>query len=159
VRFIDNPEDRQLFAATRAIVVAARAWRKLANERVKPFGQTMARWETLYNVALVGGDFTQRDLAERLGVEGPTLVRMLDRLAKDGLIERRQSSDDGRVTHNRITSAGIKTIEQVMTYSNSVRAEVLGAIDRERLRICVEVLLEIIDRLDHGQLSQPAPSS
>src|SRR5688500_2529533 len=43
--------DDDYFRTTRALVVAARRWRKLANDRLKPLHQTMARWETLYLVA------------------------------------------------------------------------------------------------------------
>lgn len=151
LRFIDDPAERELFAVTRAIVVAGRLWRKLANDRIKPLGETMARWETLYNVALAGEHFTQSELAEQVGVEGPTLVRMLDRLARDGLIERQQSGSDRRVTHNRITPEGLDTVERVMAYTNGVRAEVLAPIGEDRLRACVEVLLEIIERLEQSR--------
>lgn len=136
------------FRATRAIVVAARRWRKLANERVKPIGQTMARWETLFLVAFTGKDLTQSELARLISVEGPTMVRMLDVLARDGLIERHQSSTDRRVTVNRITEKGTAVIEQMMQVTNALRAEVIAGIDPGELAVCVKVLNTILRRLD-----------
>src|SRR4051794_38253477 len=48
--FITDSNSQTYFRATRSLVSAARRWRKVANERVKAVGQTMARWETLFLV-------------------------------------------------------------------------------------------------------------
>src|SRR5690606_11385537 len=98
--------DDDCFRTTRALVVAARRWRKLANDRMKPLKQTMARWETLYLVAYSEAELNQSQLARLIGVQGPTMIRMLDGLAREGLIERQQSHHDLRVTINRITDEG-----------------------------------------------------
>ena len=49
---------------------------------------------------------SQRELAERMGIEGPTLVRHLDRLEREGLIERRRDRADRRITRISMTPAG-----------------------------------------------------
>ncbi|WP_404712940.1 MarR family winged helix-turn-helix transcriptional regulator [Sphingomonas sp. MMS24-J13] len=147
-QFGDGSENDGFYNATRAMVVAARRWRKLANERVKAVGQTMARWETLFLVAFADVDLTQSELARLISVEGPTMVRMLDVLARDGLIERSQSESDRRVTINRITPAGLQVIAQIMGVTNNLRRELLSDIDPERLAICVDVLNQILGRLD-----------
>jgi MarR family transcriptional regulator for hemolysin len=141
-------EDDQYFRTTRSIVTAARRWRKLANDRVKVTGQTMARWETLYLVAFTGDELTQSELAHRISVEGPTMVRMLDVLARDGLIERHQRESDRRVTTNRITPQGTQVITDLMTITNELRREVLADIDPDKLDIALEVLSDILRKLD-----------
>ena len=148
-RLQSGGDDEDLYyRATRDIVVAGRRWRKLANERIRPTGHTMARWETLFLVAFSDHALTQGELAKLISVEGPTLVRMLDVLAKEGLIERRQSEVDRRVTTNAITPAGRQAIDDIMSVTNSLRAEVLAAIDPAELRTTLKVLGEIIDRID-----------
>ncbi|OJU18081.1 MAG: hypothetical protein BGN95_16865 [Sphingomonas sp. 66-10] len=133
---------------TRAIVTAARRWRKVANDRVKPLKQTMARWETLFLVAFAERDMTQGEMARLISVEGPTMVRMLDLLARDGLIERRQSETDARVTTNRITPAGTAVIGEIMKVTNKLRSEVLDGVDPDDLQIALKVLNQILRRLD-----------
>lgn len=148
-RHADDDAARDLyFRTTRALVVAARRWRKLANDRVKPLGQTMARWETLFLVAYSGEDLTQGELARLISVEGPTMVRMLDALARDGLIEREQSPADRRVTFNRITERGRLVIRDIMAITNDLRAELLQDIDPDKLAVAVEVLATILRKLD-----------
>ena len=146
--FPEETNDYDYFRTTRSIVTAARRWRKLANDRIKPLGQTMARWETLFLVAFTEVDVTQSELARLISVEGPTMVRMLGVLARDGLIERRQSENDARVTTNRITPKGTAVIGEIMTITNRLRAEVLEDIDRDDLATALRVLHRILHKLD-----------
>ncbi len=147
-QFEEGTDNDIFFRTTRAIVVAARRWRKVANDRVKAVGQTMARWETLFLVAFSGEELTQGELARLISVEGPTMVRMLDTLAQDGLIERRQSETDRRVTVNTITPKGHRVIREVMAITNVLRADLLRNIDPERLAITIDTLGLILTRLD-----------
>jgi MarR family transcriptional regulator for hemolysin len=147
-QFAGDDEPDVYFRATRAIVVAARRWRKVANERVKAVGQTMARWETLFLVAFSDEELTQGELARLISVEGPTMVRMLDTLAKDGLIERRQSGTDRRVTVNSITPKGMQVIREIMAITNLLRVELLKDLDPKKLAITIETLNEILRRID-----------
>ncbi|MBT2187746.1 MarR family winged helix-turn-helix transcriptional regulator [Sphingobium nicotianae] len=136
------------FRTTRALVVAARRWRKLANDRIKSIGQNMARWETLYLLASSEEELSQSELAWVVGVKGPSMVAMLNGLAQDGLIERHQSNVDRRVTYNRITEKGREAARDVMAITNQLRDDVLGGIDPEKLAITLEVLEGIHARLD-----------
>jgi DNA-binding MarR family transcriptional regulator len=146
-----NPEsvaDDLYFRMTRALVVAARRWRKVANDRLKPLEHTMAQWEALYLVAYSGEELNQSQLSQLLGVHGPTMLRMLDSLARRGLIERQQSHEDLRVTINRITPAGRAVITNIMRLTNEMRRDVLGDTDPEDLKTTVRVLAQILRRLD-----------
>ena len=149
----DSEADDLYFKATRALVVAARRWRKVANDRLKPLEQTMAQWETLYLVAYSGEELNQSQLSRLLGVHGPTMLRMLDSLARRGLIERQQSHEDLRVTINRITPRGRNVISRIMRLSNELRREVLSDVDEQELRIAVKVMgqmLRTLETIDHG---------
>ena len=140
--------DDLYYRATRDVVVAGRRWRKLANDKIRPTGQTMARWETLFLVAFSDHALTQGELARLISIEGPTLVRMLDVLAKEGLIERKQSEIDRRVPTNAITPQGREAIDQIMSVTNALRADVLRGLDPGELRITLKVLGQIIERID-----------
>jgi DNA-binding MarR family transcriptional regulator len=147
----DSEADDLYFKLTRALVVAARRWRKVANDRLRPLEQTMAQWETLYLVAYSGEELNQSQLSRLLGVHGPTMLRMLDALARRGLIERQQSHHDLRATINRITPPGREVISNIMGITNEMRREVLADIDAEELRTTAKVLaqmLRTLERLD-----------
>ena len=144
----ERVEDDRLFRFTRSLVVAARRWRKVANDRIKALGQTMMRWETLYLVAYSGEDLTQSELARLVGVEGPTMVRTLHMLAEAGLLERHQSRDDLRVTVNRITPRGRQVIGDIMNITNQLRSEILDDIDPKELEIAHKVMTQVLQNLE-----------
>ena len=149
----DSEADDLYFKMTRALVVAARRWRKVANDRLKPIEQTMAQWETLYLVAYSGEELNQSQLSRLLGVHGPTMLRMLDALSRRGLIERQQSHEDLRVTINRITPEGRAVITNIMGLTNELRREVLAGIDAEDLGTAIKVLTQMLgalEKLDQG---------
>ena len=154
----DSEADDLYFRLTRALIVATRRWRKLANDRLRPLEQTMAQWETLYLVAYSGEELNQSQLSRLLGVHGPTMLRMLDSLARRGLIERQQSHQDLRVTINRITPAGREVVSRIMGMTNALRREVLADIDRDELRTAGKVLAQMLRTLDRiDQDGHPPP--
>jgi len=118
----------------------ARQWRLSLDERLAPLGLTQARWTVLLHLARAGGAMAQRDLAESIGVEGPTLVRGLDGLERQGLIERRETKGDRRSKTVHLTAAATPLLAQIDAIATTLRAEVLGSIDPEELARCHAVL-------------------
>jgi DNA-binding MarR family transcriptional regulator len=157
-----NPEseaDDLYFKMTRALVVAARRWRKVANDRLKPLEYTMAQWEALYLVAYSGEELNQSQLSRLLGVHGPTMLRMLDALARRGLIERQQSHEDLRVTINRITPKGRAVITNIMGLTNELRRDVMGGMGAPELGTAIDVLTKMLGALEElDQASGPGKS-
>jgi len=150
----DSQTEDAYFRLTRALVVAARRWRKLANDRIRALGQTMAQWETLYLVAYSEEELNQGELSRLLGVQGPTMVRMLDALAREGLIERQQSDRDLRVTINRITEKGRQAISSIMGATNALRRQVLADVDPADLKTTGDVLAQILQTIDRLDLDE-----
>ena len=66
----------------------ARTWRTKLDERLSLLGLTQARWLVLMHLSRMGGESLQKELAFVVGVEGPTLVRVLDGLERIGLVQR-----------------------------------------------------------------------
>src|ERR1700730_8625449 len=61
---------------------------------------------TVLNQARAFPGLSQTELAERVGIEGPTLVRHLDRVCGAGLVVRRPDPVDRRVTRIELTDLG-----------------------------------------------------
>lgn len=78
-----------------SVARAYRALRKALDAELGRYGITFSQWQVLSGLALKG-EISQVKLAELIGVEGPTLVRILDRMEHRGWIKRRASSCDRR---------------------------------------------------------------
>ena len=74
----------------------ARAWRTRLDQRLRPLGLSQGKWRTLMHLSQGGNKLTQKEIAERMGIEGATLAGLLDRLQNDGWVKRRGSAEDRR---------------------------------------------------------------
>ncbi|MHC4267858.1 MAG: MarR family winged helix-turn-helix transcriptional regulator [Planctomycetota bacterium] len=78
-----------------SVAMTNRALRKALDAELGHYGITFSQWQVLASLALEG-ETSQVKLAELIGVEGPTLVRILDRMEHKGWIKRKVSSRDRR---------------------------------------------------------------
>jgi MarR family transcriptional regulator, transcriptional regulator for hemolysin len=82
-------------------------------------------------LALISGDGTQRtqlEIATQLGIDKSTLVPLLDRLERDGLIIRATSERDRRVRIPQATPAGLKVVKDVAIARDAAINDRLAAI-------------------------------
>ena len=112
--------------------ITSRKLRTLFDARVRAKGLTLARARTLIHLAKKDG-MTQTELAEILEVEGPTLVRLLDGLEKQGLTERRPVDGDRRAKQIALTEAGRKLAADVTLLGDELREEVLTTVSEADL--------------------------
>jgi len=77
--------------------------RGLLDSRLEPLGLSQARWQPILALHRSQKPMTQSALAAELGIESPTLVRMLDRLSADGWLQRKSCPNDRRAYHVVLT--------------------------------------------------------
>jgi MarR family transcriptional regulator for hemolysin len=121
----------------------SRAWRQALDRRLKYLGVSQASWMTIAVVAKARGPLSQSELADRLAVEGATMVAMVDRLVKAGLVVREPSTTDRRVKRVVLTPAGNLLYDKVRTAAAAFRKELLANMDPKKLLIATE-LLEVL---------------
>ena len=80
---------------TGELAAVNRKLRALVEDRARDMGLTLSRARLLMELAKADGP-TQSDLAGLLDIEQPTLVRLLDGLERNGMIERRTVEGDRR---------------------------------------------------------------
>jgi len=93
----------------------ARRWRRVLDAHLAQAGLTSASWVPLIHLEETGGGITQKELALLVGVDGSSLVRVLDILARDGLIERRRDETDGRARLIHLTAEGTRRVAEIRT--------------------------------------------
>jgi MarR family transcriptional regulator for hemolysin len=121
------------------------------DRRMKPLGMSQATWRTLYWLDREGGGVTQRALAERMGIEGPTLVRLLDNLERGGLLERRPSPTDRRANTLHLTAKARPLIKTINRIADEIRAELCDGIDEAALTAARAVLRQVVGNAARGK--------
>lgn len=138
------------------LVLVARRWRSLLDERLRLIGQSSARMEALAAILNSPSLSAQVDIAKRLRIEGPTMTRMLDTLEADGLVERLPDPADRRTKQLRLTAAGEKVLEEIFAIADALRERLLEGVAPETMDELNTFLVMLTDRLDAGLPDPPA---
>jgi MarR family transcriptional regulator for hemolysin len=138
-----------------AIGQIARRWRARLDQRIAPFGLTEARWLVLLSLARRGDGVTQKDLAARLAIEAPTLVRTLDWLQRQGFVERRAVPSDRRAKTIHLTDKARPVLLRIEAEAAAVRAEILADIPEQDLATCLAVLGRVAQGLARSEEDPP----
>jgi MarR family transcriptional regulator for hemolysin len=129
-----------------ALHATSRSWRQAVDRRLKYLGVSQASWMTIATAAKARSPLSQSELADKLAVEGATMVAMIDRLVKAGLVLREASTTDRRVKRVVLTPAGLKIYEKVKAEAVALRKELLSNTDPKKLLMATE-LLESLQRI------------
>lgn len=132
-----------------------RLWRAVIDQRLAPLGLTQTRWITLYTLWRLGDGQPQCDLARAIGVEAPSLVRTLDQLAEQRLIERQACDQDRRTKRVFLTPEAAPLLERIDAVVTQARAEMLAGLDDED----VERLASLLSRIEENGLAIQARES
>ena len=137
------------FRLTYRLVLTARLWMKLIDRILRMRAeQSRARWETMFAIAFAEGPVTTRSVSQHLRLRWPTLVRVLDELERDGLIERTDNPADGRSRLIRLSPRGREVLIQSREAVDPKRHEALEHLSDADLATCTELLDRVFQVLD-----------
>jgi MarR family transcriptional regulator for hemolysin len=150
-----KPSDARLAVLTGHMLVIHRAYRAAADKALADYGLSQATaWPVIW-AARLGDGVRQGVLAEAMGVEGPSLVRLLDQLVAAGLIERREDPLDRRAKTLHLTAAGHALRERVEEMLIHLRRQVFQGVDAADAEACIRVFESIKASLGRTQVASP----
>ncbi len=138
---IGQAERRREFASRFGDLV--RPWRGQISRHVKPLGLTFMQWTTLTQLSNLDEDVVQKDLASLVGIDGPTMVGVLDRLVEAGLVERRVAAHDRRANTVHLTGGGRAILRVADTEIGKLRDVLLEGLSDAELRAAIAVLAHV----------------
>ncbi len=108
----------------------ARMLKTYADQRARQFGISRAQWGVLVRLDRSEG-LKQTELAEMLDLQPISLTRLLDRLAENGLIERRADPNDRRANRLYLTPAARPLLAELADLGHDMMDTVLEGLDDE----------------------------
>jgi len=121
---------------THRLAQAAHAYRVRAGGQLARIGLHSGQENLLKSLSAEDG-MSMSDLAASLGVQPPTVTKMIARLAAQDYVERRASSGDGRQAEVFLTERGRRVIAGIDKMWKRIEKAALSEIDekdRKRLR-------------------------
>ncbi|MGI8819608.1 MAG: MarR family winged helix-turn-helix transcriptional regulator [Chthoniobacterales bacterium] len=123
-----------------ALFGTARAWRTKLDQRLRPLGLSQGKWRTLIHLAQGGDQLTQKEIAERMGIEEPTLAGLLNRLEADGWVKRTESPTDRRCKIVHLLRGSKPVLAEIFSTAHALRDELMEDVSQRDLETCRRVL-------------------
>jgi DNA-binding MarR family transcriptional regulator len=126
--------------------------------RAREFSLNLAQCKVLARLEKNEG-VSQARLAELAEVDAMTMVRILDRMEADGLLERRPDPADRRARCLYLTPKAKPLVDQIWRLSEVTRAEVFAGIGKTERDVFITVLERLHDNLSklEGKPLEPRP--
>jgi MarR family transcriptional regulator for hemolysin len=122
---MSTPEDAYLLRGlTRDLLLAGRLWRKVARRTAARHGVSEAATAPLIWIERLGENVRQNALAEAIGIEGASLVRLINELQASGLATRVPDPSDRRANAISLTDRGREVVHEVNDALTALRLEV-----------------------------------
>jgi DNA-binding MarR family transcriptional regulator len=121
---------------THRLAQAAHAYRVRAGSQLSRINLHSGQ-ETLLKALATADGMSMSDLAATLGVQPPTVTKMISRLAAQDYVERRAAPGDGRQAQVFLTERGRHAIGQIDKLWKRIEKTALAGVDdkdRKRLR-------------------------
>ena len=126
----------------------ARTWRAELDRRLNHLGLSQARWLVLLHLARHPEAPTQSELAQMVGVECPTLARLLDGLEAQQLVRRVTVAEDRRAKRIELLPQTAEIIAHIEAIAAQLRGEILANVDQQELEVFQKVLGQMRDNLE-----------
>jgi len=138
------------YGFTYRTILFARRYRALLDEQLRPLGYGTARMEALSTIDRAREPSAQIAIAKRIGIEGPTLTRMLDTLEAEGLVVRRADPNDRRTKLIELTPEGKRALDEIMAVAHDFRKSVLHDLSDSELDAVNKVTDKLLSGLSAG---------
>jgi MarR family transcriptional regulator for hemolysin len=129
-----------------------RRWRKVLDNEFRSHGLTDATWRPLFHLHSLGDGVRQKDLAASIGIEGPSLVRLVDTLLTKGLISRVEDSTDRRAKLLFLTPQGQSLVKKIQETVISVENELLGSFSEGEISRTADFMMRLESALHCSEL-------
>jgi MarR family transcriptional regulator for hemolysin len=109
-------------------------------------GINLTQSKVIFTLYMQSGP-TQRELADKIGVESPTLVPIIDKMEKDGYVKRKSDVNDRRIKRIYATAKADSLWDSMMECAGQIRKVSTKDLSEQEIRSALEVVKKITENL------------
>jgi len=132
------------------LTLLMRRFRRYSDDQLRRNGQSLIRFQTLFELAINEDGETLTSIAARVGIAGPRLVGVLEELERDGLIERKVDENDRRAKLIVLTPAGEQAVSSMFELEFKLREEFLRGIGTNEMLLILDAVSVMTENLDRA---------
>lgn len=137
---------------TANLLSTGRQWRRAVDLALSSHGISEACAAPLLWIGRLGGGVRQVVLANHVGIEGPSLVRLLDQLEVLELVVRKDDPIDRRAKGLWLTEEGQILATRMEAVLDDLRGRILSSVSEADLEAAVRVL-EAFEEINPAQIA------
>ncbi|OEC98770.1 MULTISPECIES: MarR family transcriptional regulator [unclassified Rhizobium] len=145
---------QRLFTAN--LLTTGRQWRRAVDLALSSHGISEAVAAPLLWIGRLGGGVRQVVLATYVGIEGPSLVRLIDQLESMDLVIRKDDPTDRRAKGLWLTPEGEKLASRMEDVLDELRGKILANVDPADIEAAVRVL-KAFEEFEASKAAEPEP--
>lgn len=107
---------------------------------------TRIQWIALYYIH-TNKKISQRELSKLMCVKDSSAGRLIDRMEREGMVERERSEKDRRTIFLSLTEKGEELYKEIIPYGLKFNDDLIEGIDEQDLRIYEKVLNKMIENV------------
>ena len=150
--------DSTLMALTTALTQVARAYKAAADKMASGFELSQATAWPVIMLGRLGDGVRPGVLAEAIGLEPSSVVRLIDQLVDAGLVVRDEDAADRRARTLHLTEEGRRRAAQLEKALSAFRRKLFRDIDRTDAETCLAVLKSLHAAIGDFESTNSAPS-
>jgi MarR family transcriptional regulator for hemolysin len=132
--------DQTLLQLTATLAVTSRAYKSAVDKVAADYGLSQATGLPVLLIGRLRGGVRPGVLADAIGLEASSLVRLVDHLIESGLLERRDDPLDRRAKILELTAEGKKTADLMERALIPFRRELFSGFEPADVEACLRVL-------------------
>jgi MarR family transcriptional regulator for hemolysin len=131
------------------IFVTSKSMERAAEyEMKKKLGLTSSQWKIILALNLFSG-ISQKELAEKIYIDASTIVPIIDKMERGGLVERKPDPKDRRNNRIFLTKKSEATVDSIIEIIIGLRKKIYKGISQNEQELIRTMLKKIIDNADN----------
>lgn len=135
--------DKTLMSLTHTLVHVARAYKSAADALAADFDLSHASAWPIVMISRLGDGARPGQVADAVGIEPPSLVRIVDQLVAAGLVLRQDDPSDRRAKTLSLTMEGRRMADRLEKALVPFRRELFKDMPQADVEACVRVLMQL----------------
>ena len=148
--------DRSLMELMITMTQVSRSYKAACDKVAAQYGLTQAVAWPIVAISRMGECVRPGVIADAVGIEPSSVVRLIDTLAASGLIERRDDANDRRAKLIFLTPEGRKKVKEIESALVPLRRELLQGLTEKELDVCMHVFKTLGASIERQKASRKA---
>ncbi len=130
------------------LIKSSRFLKGTLDKRLQEYDLTATQFSVLNQITGHNGNITSAEVAQRLESDRPTISAIINRLERDGFVEKVQNPHDKRSAYLKLNEETLKLVDELRRVSDEVNETVFEAFTEEEVANMKAYLVKLMKRFD-----------